>query len=199
MRTVTAILLSIIVGFSAMAGDKNTSILVKQITEAQRDELPDKTIQLKLQRYSLSDCPLAKAVKELVDEVMNDDLSHTAYTLRFSTDNGEIYVDIIGLDELKGPVMTKRAWGIMTFGSACFVLLDEKIDRVFNKAKGKHTLIQEFEIVEDPIERKHTVINALWHDNRLRAKVYVIDDVDRLDQRQRHESGVTHSDWFGPR
>ena len=89
MRTVTAILLSIIVGFSAMAADKNTSILVKQITETQRDELPDKTLQLKLQRYTLGDSQLAMALKQLVDEVMNDDLSHTAYTLQFSTENGE--------------------------------------------------------------------------------------------------------------
>ncbi len=197
MKVLTAILLSVFVSFAALGGDKNTSILVKQITESQRSELPDKTIQLKLQRYTLSDSPLAKEVLELVTEVIDKDLTHTAYVLKFhTTEQGELEVGVIGLEELKNSSLTKTAWGITTVDSRCVVLIDEKHGEAFNKAKGKHTLVQEYELVEDPIQVQHTVVYAIWHNGQLRATSYIIDDHDRLPERQRSESGVTHSDWW---
>lgn len=197
MRKLTILLLTVLACATALAGDKNTTILVRPISEAQRNEIPDKTIQNKWQLYALTDEPLAKAIGELVADVRNEDSWHNVYVLKFhTTDEGLLEVGVIGLNELKGSVMTKDSWGVMLHDSACFILLDEKPEGVFNKAKGKHSIIQEFEILDAYFQESHTVVYANWKEGKLRAKVYVINDHDNLPERQRKENGNIMVDHF---
>ncbi len=197
MRKITILLLTVLACATALAGDKNTTILVRPISEAQRNEIPDKTIQNKWQLYALTDEPLAKAIGELVADVRNEDSWHNVYVLKFhTTDEGLLEVGVIGLNELKGSVMTKDSWGVMLHDSACFILLDEKPEGVFNKAKGKHSIIQEFEILDAYFQESHTVVYANWKEGKLRAKVYVINDHDNLPERQRKENGNIMVDHF---
>lgn len=197
MRKITILLLTVLACATALAGDKNTTILVRPISEAQRNEIPDKTIQNKWQLYALTDEPLAKAIGELVADVRNEDSWHNVYVLKFhTTDEGLLEVGVIGLNELKGPVMTKDSWGVILHDSACFILLDEKPEGVFNKAKGKHSIIQEFEILDAYFQESHTVVYANWKEGKLRAKVYVINDHDNLPERQRKENGNIMVDHF---
>lgn len=197
MRKLTILLLTVLACATALAGDKNTTILVRPISEAQRNEIPDKTIQNKWQLYALTDEPLAKAIGELVADVRNEDSWHNVYVLKFHTnDEGLLEVGVIGLNELKGSVMTKDSWGVILHDSACFILLDEKPEGVFNKAKGKHSIIQEFEILDAYFQESHTVVYANWKEGKLRAKVYVINDHDNLPERQRKENGNIMVDHF---
>ena len=197
MRKLAILLLTVLACATALAGDKNTTILVKPICEAQRGEIPDKTIELKLQCYTLTDLPLAKAIGELVADVRNEDSWHNVYVLKFHTnDEGVLEVGVIGENELKNLVTNKSAWGIMLHDSACFVLLDENPEGVFNKAKGKHSIIQEFEILDAYFQESHTVVYAEWKEGKLRAKIYVINDHDNLFQRQRKENGNIMVDHF---
>lgn len=190
MRKLAILLLTIMACVTALAGDKNTTILVRPICEAQRSELPDKTIQNKWQRYTLTDSPLAQAIGELVTDVRNEDSWHSVYVLKFhTTDEGLLEVGVIGLNELKGSVMTKDSWGVILHDSACFILLDEKPEGVFNKAKGKHTVIQEFEILDAYFEESHTVVYADWKEGKLRTKTFFINNHDNLPERQRKENG----------
>lgn len=190
-------MLAVMTCVTAWAGDKNTSVLVRPITQAQRGEIPDKTIQLKLQRYTLNDTPLAKAVLDLVGDVREDDLSHNFFVLKFhTTEAGELEVSVIGLDQLTGSVMTKASWGIWQHDRACFVLFDEKPDGLFAKAKGKHTIIQEFEMAEVSFDERHTVVEATWKDGNLNCKLYHITGSDLLQKRKRKEDGYIFIDHF---
>ena len=126
-----------------------------------------------------------------VADVRNEDSWHNVYVLKFhTTDQGLLEVGVIGENDLKDLVMNKSAWGIMIHDSACFILFEEKPEGVFNKAKGKHSIIQEFEILDAYFEESHTVVYADWKGGKLRAKVYVINDHDNLSERQRKENGL---------
>ena len=197
MRKLTIILLAVLSCVMAWAGDKNTTIVVRPITEKQLAEISDKTIQLKLQRYTISDTPLAKAVIDLVNDVCKDDLHYNFYILKFhTTDDGELEVEIIGENKISSPMQSKKAWGVMLYNSACFVLFDEKPDGLFNKVKGKQTIIQKLEVVENSFCRSTNAV-ALWQDGKLRSTVYYINGSDRLQQRKRKEGGNIMVDHFG--
>ena len=195
MRTITIILLTLLSCVTALAGDKNTTIVVRPITEKQRSEIPDKTLTVKLQRYTINDTPLGKAVLDLVSDVRKDDLYYNFYVLKFhTTQDGVLEVGVIGENRIS-PAIQKKAWGVMFFDSVCFVLLDEKPDGLFTKAKGKQTIIQEFEIVDDSFH-KSTDVFALWKDGKLRANVYHINGSDLLQKRKRKEDGNIMVDHF---
>ncbi len=195
MRTITIILLTVLSCVTAWAGDKNTTIVVRPITEKQRSEIPDKTLTVKLQRYTINDTPLGKAVVDLVSDVRKDDLYYNFYVLKFhTTQDGVLEVGVIGENRIS-PAIQKKAWGVMFFDSVCFVLLDEKPDGLFTKAKGKQTIIQEFEIVDDSFH-KSTDVFALWKDGKLRANVYHINGSDLLQKRKRKEDGNIMVDHF---
>ena len=195
MRTITIILLTLLSCVTAWAGDKNTTIVVRPITEIQRSEIPDKTLTIKLQRYTINDTPLGKAVVDLVSDVRKDDLYYNFYVLKFhTTQDGVLEVGVIGENRIS-PAIQKKAWGVMFFDSVCFVLLDEKPDGLFTKAKGKQTIIQEFEIVDDSFH-KSTDVFALWKDGKLRANVYHINGSDLLQKRKRKEGGNIMVDHF---
>lgn len=195
MRTITIILLTVLSFVTAWAGDKNTTIVVRPITEKQRSEIPDKTLTVKLQRYTINDTPLGKAVLDLVSDVRKDDLYYNFYVLKFhTTQDGVLEVGVIGENRIS-PAIQKKAWGVMFFDSVCFVLLDEKPDGLFTKAKGKQTIIQEFEIVDDSFH-KSTDVFALWKDGKLRANVYHINGSDLLQKRKRKEDGNIMVDHF---
>ena len=182
MRTLTVILLSLLVSVSALCGEANTTIVVKQLTESQRDQLPDKTLQVKLQCYTLASTPLATAVGRLMDEVCDEDLGHIAFVLTTATDStGQPAIAITALEELGGDVMTKRAWGIVMHNGYCFVLLDKSEVNPFAKAKGKHTLVQEYEFVEDVIAYGPTQASATWRDGELHKHLFIINGEDRLN------------------
>lgn len=182
---------------TAWAGNKNTSVLVRHITQAQRGEIPDKTIELKLQRYTLNDAPLAKALLDLVADIREDDLSHNFFVLKFHTSEaGEFQVSVIGLEQLNGSVITKTSWGIWQYESACFVLFDEKPEGLFAKAKGKYSIIQEFEIVDVPFDDEHTIVEACWKDGMLSCNFYFINGNDLLQKRKWKEDGYLFIDHF---
>ncbi|MBR6283629.1 MAG: hypothetical protein IKR25_04950 [Muribaculaceae bacterium] len=181
MRTLTALLLMIFVNVAALCGEAGTTIVVKQLTEAQRDQLPEKTLQLKLQCYTLGSSPLAAALGKLIDEVRYEDLGHVAFVLKTAADSaGHPAIDITALQELSGDVMTKRAWGVVVRGGHCFVLLDKAPDSPFVKAKGKHTLVQEYEFVDEVIDYGPTRVSATWCDGELRKLLYVINGEDQI-------------------
>lgn len=195
MRTITIILLTLLSCVTAWAGDKNTTIVVRPITEKQRSEIPDKTLTIKLQRYTINEMPLGKAVVDLVSDVRKDDLYYNFYVLKFhTTQDGVLEVGVIGENRISQAIQ-KKAWGVMFFDSVCFVLLDEKPDGLFTKAKGKQTIIQEFEIVDDSFH-KSTDVFALWKDGKLRANVYHINGSDLLQKRKRKEDGNIMVDHF---
>ena len=195
MCRIACILLSFLVGFSAFCGEPNTTIIVKQLTD--RSQLPEKTVKLKLQHYSLGDGEQATAVKELMADVCLEDASHTVFILKTDSDkSGATRVDITGLDDLASLVTAKSAYGVIVDGTRCFVLLDKANDNFFVKAKGKHTLLQEYEIVEEVNTQRHTAVAATWKDGKLVTSIFVIDGDDLLQQRHRKEEGDIRSDWW---
>ena len=60
MRTITIILLTLLSCVTAWAGDKNTTIVVRPITEKQRSEIPDKTLTIKFSVTPSTKCRWAK-------------------------------------------------------------------------------------------------------------------------------------------
>lgn len=197
MRTLTTFILLVVLScVTAWAGDKNTTIVVRPITEKQRSEIPDKTLTVKLQRYTINDTPLGKAVLDLISDVHEDDLYFNFYVLKFHTTlDGVLEVGVIGENQISPAIQTKSAWGVMFYDSVCFVLFDEKPDGLFTKDKGKQTIIQEFEIVDDSFHAS-TDVFALWKDGQLRAKVYYINGGDLLPKRKRKEDGNIMVDHF---
>ena len=195
MCRIACILLSFLMGFSAFCGEPNTTIIVKQLTD--RSQLPEKTVKLKLQHYNLGDGEQATAVKELMADVCLEDASHTAFTLKTDFDkSGAARVNITGLDDLASLVTAKSACGVIVEGTRCFVLLDKANDNLFVKAKGKQTLLQEYEIVEEVNSQRHTVVVSTWKNGKLVADIFVVDGDDLLQQRQRKEEGDIRSDWW---
>ncbi|MBQ7689986.1 MAG: hypothetical protein IJT30_02185 [Muribaculaceae bacterium] len=190
MRTLTALLLTLFVSVWALCGEANTTIVVKQLTEAQRDELPENTLQLKLQCYTLAQTPLATELRVLMDEVCDQDLGHTAFVLKSYTDSaGRTAVDVAGLDELGNIITAKRVWGAVMHNDHCFVLIDKSETSPFVKAKGKHTLVQEYEFVEEVIAFGQTHVRATWADGKLNKHLFIMNGENRVQENPSNESG----------
>lgn len=168
MRILTTILLLISACFMATAAEQNTTILVKQLTETQRDQLPDKTVQLKLQRFTLNEQPLSTAINDLLAEVVENDLNQYVYTLLITKwSNDSIAVEIQHLDNLNQPSLTKESKGVIMKGNSCFIIEGNDFGTFTSKAKGKQTLIQEYEMVEEIIPHTPTSIKAIWAGEKL--------------------------------
>lgn len=173
MRILTTLLLLISACFMATAAEQNTTILVKQLTETQRDQLPDKTVQLKLQRFSMNEQPLSSAINNLLAEVVENDLNQYVYTLLITKRAGDsIAVEIQYLDNLNQPSLAKEAKGIIMKGNSCFIIMGNDFGSFTSKAKGKQTLIQEYEMVEEIIPHTPTSIKAIWAGDKLNVHHY---------------------------
>lgn len=180
MRTFISLLLTSLMALTALAAEKNTSIIVKQITDSQRHELPDKTLQIKLQRYELTDAPLAQHMRNVLQRVRDNDYTHTTYLLTLDNGQGTPSITLASVSDIKALVSSKELWGILLHDSACFLLRGDNNKAIFSKAKGKQTLIQEFEIVEDPVTDHPTTGIAHWQKDQFLFTTLMIEGSDQL-------------------
>ena len=180
MRILTTILLLMSACFMASATEQNTTILVKQFTETQRDQLPDKTIQIKLQRFTLNEQPLSTAINDLLAEVVENDLNQYVYTLFITKETDDsIAVVIHHLDNLNQPTLTKEAKGVIMKGNSCFIIMGNDFGAFTSKVKGKQTLIQEYEMVEEIIPHSPTSIKAIWTGDKLNVRHYEMNGTEQ--------------------
>lgn len=186
MKKYLFFLLAVVLTMCVGAAEKNTTILVKQLQENQGNLLPDCTIELKAQNLKLNskcDKAFADGLLNLLQEFANKDLDHYVYCVTVSPkENNEIEVSATGLSWLEESVMiTDNFFGVYHIDRAYILFTKDKqneslLKSLFSKDKGKHSFIQEFELVEDPFNYPPSALTATWKDNKSFEVIYMLLD-----------------------
>ena len=183
-KTILAIVLTIITTCFAFAAEKHTFILVKQLTMANRSQLPDKTVEYDLQQLDFNakkgDPLLIGQISMLIDSISNEDINNSYYTLSLTDQgSGTVSVTIESLQELPVGIKNDVFYGMI---GNCVVLRDNSTEallkRVFTRSKGKAELIQEYEIVEVIIKRCPALLNATITGNNVRIDTFDVNGND---------------------
>ena len=160
------LLLTIIPVCIAYAAEDHSIIIVKQLSIDHRSQLPDKTIEYKLNKLDFNkekgDIQLIDNISMLIDSISNEDIDNSYYTLSLTeVSPGTVEMSINSLQELPQGVKDKTFYGAI---GCCVVMRDGINDgllkRVFTRSKGKVHLVQEYEIVEEIIKRHPALLNA---------------------------------------
>ena len=180
-KIILTALLTIISACFATAAEKQTVILVKQLTYANKSQLPDKTIEYDLHQLDFNtkkgDATLIDNIRMLIDSISNEDLNNSYYTLSLSElNNGTARVTIESLQELPLGLKDNAFYGK---AGNCIVLRDSSseslLKRVFTRGKGKAQLVQEYEIVEEIIKRSPALLTATITGNEVTIDVFEVN------------------------
>lgn len=171
-KIVYFLLAAMLTSITAYSAEKNTTVVVKQLTENQRSSLPDKTIEVKLQRMRANDkghTALADSIVKCLNYLREEDLNNDVYQLTLSQlGDGIIAVAINSVNDLTKLDAEKAFYGILVGNThkPCLIVKtgnnSSLLKQVFKKADGKQMVVQEFEFVEEVISRDEARIEGRW-------------------------------------
>lgn len=180
-KIIIATLITLLSAFFAKAAEKQTIILVKQLTYANRSQLPDKTIEYDLQKLDFNtkkgDTALIGHINMLIDSVTNEDFNNSYYTLSLTKQgNNIVSVKIESIQEIPKGLKDNVFYGLI---GNCIVMRDssseELLKTVFTRAKGKAVLVQEYEIVEEIIKRSPALLTATISGNEVTIDIFDVN------------------------
>ena len=165
-RAILLLFTAISIACAVTAGTNQEMVIVKQITDAQRRVLPDKTIEYKLRALDLNthkgNASIIAALTTLIDTITHADLNNTYYTLSITpTPQGDLQVVISSLQELPPSVDSDTFMGIFRHMVVMRDKASEKaLKQIFTGSKTKVNLVQEFEIVDEVFPRHPALLEA---------------------------------------
>jgi len=168
-RTIIMTLLAALVSLAAVAGDE--VIVSRQLTLAQRDKLPAKTVEVDVKRLEPAkhaDINLVNALQALMDTIgERDDYNRTfVVMIQQQGDDGTLSIAIHSDDIVSKPEQRDMMWGDIQRGRCHYVLLEQGGNRPLLqqhfKQRGKLKFVQEFEFVNFPTPSYPTSVIANW-------------------------------------
>ena len=192
-KIIIATLITLLSAFFAKAAEKQTIILVKQLTYANRSQLPDKTIEYDLQKLDFNtkkgDTALIGHISMLIDSVTNEDLNNSYYTISLTKHgNNTVRVTIESIQEIPKGLKDNVFYGLI---GNCIVMRDnsseELLKIVFTRAKGKAVLVQEYEIVEEIIKRSPALLTATITGNEVTIDTFDVNGDEAMRNMQSHD------------
>lgn len=172
MKRIVIVIASILLAVGYMhAKDRDEVIVTRQLTLAQRNSLPEKTVTVEMKRLMPSkkaDMGLVNAITQVMDTIAQEDYLHRTFVLLVeSRSNGEI-----GIAARNDDIVTHAKqeeflyYGALEHGRHYFVVLTSKdngplLEQTF-KRQGKVKFVQEFEFVDFKTPHFPTNVIACW-------------------------------------
>ena len=190
-RLFTTLMMCLILAGSLWARDDEV-IVTRQLTSAQRNALPEKTITVEMKRLvpaKKADAALIDAINQVMDTIAREDyLNRTFVLLLEPKQGGEVAIAVHDDDIVtRGSKDATIYYGTLEHGRYQFVVLTGKdngelLERTF-KRQGKIKFVQEFEFVDFRTPYYPTNVIGQWSANKgLRLITVIINEDPNSDR-----------------
>lgn len=162
--------MAVLIAGSMWAKDDEV-IVIRQLTTAQRNSLPDKTNVVEVKRLAPAkhaDPELLDAINQVMDTIAKEDYQSRTFVLLLEPKaDGQIAIGARSDDIVtRGKQDATIYYGDLQHGRYHFVVLTSKentalLEKTF-KRQGKVKFVQEFEFVEFPAPRYPTNVITQW-------------------------------------
>ena len=171
LKRLFIVMLSLCLAAGAMWAKDDEVIVTRQLTVAQRNSLPEKTITTETKRlafYKKADTTLVDAITQVMDTIVQEDYQNRTFILLLDpTADGTIAIGARNDDIVtRGKQDASIYFGDMEHNRYHFVVVVNKdngelLERTF-KRQGKVRFVQEFEFVDFPTPRYPTNVIGQW-------------------------------------
>lgn len=171
MQRLFILVTAIVIAAGSLWGKDDEVIVTRQLTMAQRGNLPEKTITVEMKRLTFNknaDTGLVDAITQVTDTIASEDYQNRTFVLLIEPrGDGEVAIavrsdDIVTRGRQDGSIY----YGTLEHERYHFVVLTGKdnqqlLDKTF-KRQGKVKFVQEFEFVDFPTPRYPTNVIGQW-------------------------------------
>lgn len=171
MQRLFILVTAIVIAAGSLWGKDDEVIVTRQLTMAQRGNLPEKTITVEMKRLTFNknaDAGLVEAITQMTDTIAREDYQNRTFVLLIEPrGDGEVAIavrsdDIVTRGRQDGSIY----YGTLEHERYHFVVLTGKdnqqlLDKTF-KRQGKVKFVQEFEFVDFPTPRYPTNVIGQW-------------------------------------
>jgi len=177
-RIAILMLLAVAVSMGAAAEDPVVVATVRQITEDERNLIPAKTLEMKLQRVKWDvrgNGYLIDAIKAVIDTVTSNDVMNRTFEVIIDPVKGEgnsseVAIAVLSSDVLEGGLNADAYEGVMVVERRNFVFTRTRhnaqlLKQLLAKDKGKARLVCEFEVVSYKVPPEPTSVVARYSGN----------------------------------
>ena len=171
MQRLFILVTAIVIAAGSLWGKDDEVIVTRQLTMAQRGNLPEKTITVEMKRLAFNknaDAGLVEAITQMTDTIASEDYQNRTFVLLIEPrGDGEIAIAVRSDDIVtRGRQDASIYYGTLEHERYHFVVLTGKdnqqlLDKTF-KRQGKVKFVQEFEFVDFPTPRYPTNVIGQW-------------------------------------
>lgn len=191
-RLLITLTAAVLVASSLWAKGEDEVIVTRQLTMAQRNSLPEKTIVVEMKRLTpakKADPMLIKAIETMMDTIASEDYQNRTFVLLLEPKGNDEVTIAIRNDDIvtRGSKDATIYFGELEHKRYHFVVLNGKdnmelLERVF-KRQGKVRFVQEFEFVDFITPRYPTSVIGRWSpDKGFQWQTVVINDDPNRDR-----------------
>ena len=162
---------AIVIVAGSLWGKDDEIIVTRQLTMAQRGNLPEKTITVEMKRLAFNknaDSGLVDAITQVTDTISREDYQNRTFVLLIEPrGDGEVAIAVRSDDIVtRGRQDASIYYGTLEHERYHFVVLMGKdnqqlLEKTF-KRQGKVKFVQEFEFVDFPTPRYPTNVIGQW-------------------------------------
>ena len=171
MQRLFILVTAIVIAAGSLWGKDDEVIVTRQLTMAQRGNLPEKTITVEMKRLTFNknaDAGLVEAITQMTDTIASEDYQNRTFVLLIEPrGDGEVAIAVRSDDIVtRGRQDASIYYGTLEHERYHFVVLTGKdnqqlLDKTF-KRQGKVKFVQEFEFVDFPTPRYPTNVIGQW-------------------------------------
>lgn len=171
MQRLFILVTAIVIAAGSLWGKDDEVIVTRQLTMAQRGNLPEKTITVEMKRLTFNknaDAGLVEAITQMTDTIAREDYQNRTFVLLIEPrGDGEVAIAVRSDDIVtRGRQDASIYYGTLEHERYHFVVLTSKdnqqlLDKTF-KRQGKVKFVQEFEFVDFPTPRYPTNVIGQW-------------------------------------
>jgi hypothetical protein len=171
MQRLFILVTAIVIAAGSLWGKDDEVIVTRQLTMAQRGNLPEKTITVEMKRLTFNknaDAGLVDAITQMTDTIASEDYQNRTFVLLIEPrGDGEVAIAVRSDDIVtRGRQDASIYYGTLEHERYHFVVLTGKdnqqlLDKTF-KRQGKVKFVQEFEFVDFPTPRYPTNVIGQW-------------------------------------
>ena len=171
MQRLFILVTAIVIAAGSLWGKDDEVIVTRQLTMAQRGNLPEKTITVEMKRLAFNknaDAGLVDAITQMTDTIASEDYQNRTFVLLIEPrGDGEVAIAVRSDDIVtRGRQDASIYYGTLEHERYHFVVLTGKdnqqlLDKTF-KRQGKVKFVQEFEFVDFPTPRYPTNVIGQW-------------------------------------
>ena len=171
MQRLFILVIAIVMTAGPLWGKDDEVIVTRQLTMAQRGNLPEKTITVEMKRLAFNknaDSGLVDAITQVTDTIAREDYQNRTFVMLIeSRGDGEVAIAVRSDDIVtRGRQDASIYYGTLEHERYHFVVLMGKdnqqlLEKTF-KRQGKVKFVQEFEFVDFPTPRYPTNVIGQW-------------------------------------